>query len=204
MPANIYIIGAQCTGKTTLVTALQAHFCAQGFQSSGPQLPSKPSIITEVARTVLREHKFTASDITSSRSKALSFQQLILKAQSEAETSVMESWYISDRSGLDPIVYAKRYVGSNAAELMTKTEIWRDLRERMSRSLIIVCEAGMDWLTDDGVRLMPADKADWTAFHDLFCTSLRDAELEFAILPRSTKDIEQRVEFVLNLHALMR
>ena len=204
MPANIYIIGAQCTGKTTLVTALQAHLRAQVSESSQGQLQSLPPIITEVARTVLREHKFKASDITSSPSRALSFQRLILQAQHEAETSVTEPWYISDRSGLDPIIYASRYVGSDAAELMTRTELWRDLRERMSRSLIIVCEAGMDWLTDDGVRLMPADKADWTAFHDLFCTFLQEAQLDFAVLPRSMKDIEQRVDFVLNLHARMR
>ena len=204
MPASIYIVGAQCTGKTTLVTALQAYFRAQTFQSSQGQSPSPPPIITEVARTVLRAHQFTASDITSSPSKALNFQQLILKAQYEAETSITEPWYISDRSGLDPIIYAKRYVGSNAAELMMRTEMWRDLRERMSRSLIVVCEAGMDWLTDDGVRLMPADSADWTAFHDLFCTVLREAELEFSVLPRSMKDIEQRVDFVLDLHARMR
>ena len=204
MPVNMYVVGAQCTGKTTLVTALQAHFRAHVLQSPQGQSPSPPSIITEVARTVLREHKFTASDITSSPSKALSFQQLILKAQYEAETSITESWYISDRSGLDPIVYANRYVGSIAAEAMMGTEIWRDLRERMSRSLIIVCEAGMDWLTDDGVRLMPADRADWMAFHDLFCNSLREAGLDFAVLPRSMKDIEQRVDFVLNLHATVR
>ena len=204
MPANMYIVGAQCTGKTTLVTALQAHFRAQVPQSSQCQPPSLPSIITELARTVLREHEFTASDITSSPSKALSFQQLILKAQYEAETSITEPWYISDRSGLDPIVYANRYVGSSAAEAMMGTKIWRDLRERMSRSLIIVCEAGMDWLTDDGVRLMPADRADWIAFHDLFCNSLREAGLEFTVLPRSIKDIEQRLDFVLNLHAKIR
>ena len=204
MPANIYIIGAQCTGKTTLVAALQDHFRHQEFQSSQGQLPSPPSIITEVARTVLRAHNFTASDITSSPSRSLDFQQLILKAQYEAETGVAKSWYISDRSGLDPIIYAKRYVGLDAAELMTKTEIWGILRERMSRSLIIVCEAGMDWLTDDGVRLMPADQADWIAFHDLFCSSLQEAGLEFGVLPRTMKDIKQRVDFVLNLHTKMR
>ena len=203
MPTNIYIVGAQCTGKTTLVTALQAHFRAQVSQPSQGQ-SSSPPIITEVARKVLREHNFTASDITSSPSKALSFQQLILNAQYEAETSITQPWYISDRSGLDPIIYAKRYVGSDAADLMMGTEMWQDLRERMGRSLIIVCEAGMDWLTDDGVRLMPTDKADWTTFHELFCNTLREAKLEFAVLPRSIEDIERRVDFVLNLHARMR
>ncbi|KAL8792008.1 MAG: hypothetical protein Q9195_005426 [Heterodermia aff. obscurata] len=203
MPANIYIIGAQCTGKTTLVTALQAHLRGQVSPTSQGQSTSLP-IITEVARTVLREHNFTASDITSSPSKSLAFQQLILKAQYDAETSISEPWFISDRSGLDPIIYAKKYVGSNAAELMMGTEIWRNLRERMSRSLIIVCEAGMDWLTDDGVRLMPVDKADWIAFHELFCNTIREVELDFSVLPRSMKDIEQRVDFVLSLHARMR
>ena len=204
MSANIYIIGAQCTGKTTLVTALQAHFRAQVSSTSLNHLSTVPPILTEVARTVLREHKFTASDITSSPSKALRFQQLILEAQCKAETSIEAPWYICDRSGLDPIVYARRYVGVDAAQSMKATDIWQQLHERMSRSLIIVCEAGMDWLMDDGVRLMPADKADWIAFHELFCSTLGEVRLEYAILSCSVRDIEERVKFVLDLHSKIR
>ena len=199
MPVNIYIVGAQCTGKTTLVKALQTHFGIKAPNPDLPQRPSIPSIITEVARTVLRQHNFQASDITSSPSRALEFQRLILKAQYDAERSTEAPWYICDRSGLDPIVYAERYVGANEAKEMTETETWLELRKRMSCSLIIVCEAGADWLIDDGVRLMPSDNADWMAFHVLFCQCLKDLGLEFTILPCSIRDIKDRVDFVVHL-----
>ncbi len=79
-----------------------------------------------------------------------------------------------------------------------RTGIWEELKERMGQSLVVVCEAGADWLIDDGVRLMPEDKADWTALHDLFCSLLRDAGLDYVVLPCEVKDIGERVQFVLD------
>ncbi len=193
MPKNIYIVGAQCTGKTTLIAALSAH-----FNSSSTPTPA-PLIFTEVARTVLRKHNFTASEITSSPSRNLLLQRLILEAQYETEKAADPArWCVSDRSGFDPIVYAKRYLGDEGAGSLMRLEIWKELRERMGRSLVVVCEAGADWLIDDGVRLMPEDKEDWVAFHHLFCESLRDAGLEFVVLPCQVKDMTERVRFVLD------
>ena len=112
-----------------------------------------------------------------------------------AETS---QWFISDRSGFDPIVYARRYVGEEGARSLMEMEIWGELKERMGRSLVVVCEAGADWLVDDGVRLMPENKEDWVAFHDLFCELLRDAGLDFVVLPCEMKHLAERVRFVLD------
>ena len=194
MPKNIYIVGAQCTGKTTLVAELSRHFTSL----SRPSTPA-PLIFTEVARTVLRKHNFTASDITSSPSKSLLFQRLILEAQYATEkTAETSQWFISDRSGFDPIVYAKRYVGEEGARSLMAMEVWGKLKKHMERSLVVVCEAGADWLVDDGVRLMPEDKKDWVAFHDLFCDSLRDEGLSFVVLPCHIMDLAQRVQFVLD------
>ena len=195
MPKNIYVVGAQCTGKTTLVTALSSHFTSTSASSTTPA----PLVFTEVARTVLREHNFTASDIKSSPTKGLLFQRLILEAQYAAETAGETSqWFISDRSGFDPIVYARRYVGEEGASSLMRMEVWGKLKERMERSLVIVCEAGADWLVDDGVRLMPEDNKDWVAFHDFFCQSLRDVRLDFDVLPCHIKDLQERVQFVLD------
>ncbi len=195
MPKNIYIVGAQCTGKTTLISALSAHFTKATTSAATPA----PLILTEVARTVLRQHGFTASDITSSPSKSLAFQKLILEAQYATEQAAGESqWFISDRSGFDPIVYAGRYVGEEGARSLTEMAIWGELKERMGRSLVVVCEAGAEWLVDDGVRLMPEDKADWVAFHHLFCESLKSAGLDFVVLPCEMKDMAERVQFVLD------
>lgn len=194
MPKNIYIVGAQCTGKTTLIAALSAY-----FTNSSPATTTVPTpqILTEVARTVLRQHDFTASDITSSPSKAILMQRLILEAQYTAEKAAGTRWFISDRSGFDPIVYTKRYVGEEGARDLLRTNIWGELKERMGQSLVVVCEAGADWLMDDGVRLMPEDKEDWVAFHELFCSSLNDAGLEYIVLPCKMKDLDERVHFVL-------
>ena len=195
MPKDIYIVGAQCTGKTTLVAALSSHFTSTSISPTTPA----PIVITEVARTVLRKHNFTASDITSSPSKNLLFQQMILEAQYAAENARETSrWFISDRSGFDPIVYARRYVGEEGASSLMGMEIWGKLKEHMERSLVVVCEAGADWLVDDGVRLMPEDKKDWVAFHDLFCQSLEDARLDFVVLPCHIEDLQERVQFVLD------
>ena len=164
MPKNIYIVGAQCTGITTLITALSAHFTNS---SSTTRTAPAPLILAEVARTVLRQHDFTASDITSSLSKAMLMQKLILEAQYSAEKAAGTRWFISDRSGFDPVVYTKRYVGEEGARDLMRTNAWVELKERMEHSLVVVCEAVADWLIDDGVRLMPEDKEDRVAFHDL-------------------------------------
>ena len=83
MPPNIYIIGAQSTGKTTLVSALDKHFEQHQTYLSEPT--ARPHIIKEVARSVLRDHHFTADDIATSKPRALQLQRLILDAQSKAE-----------------------------------------------------------------------------------------------------------------------
>ncbi|KAK1834908.1 P-loop containing nucleoside triphosphate hydrolase [Podospora conica] len=192
---NVYIVGAQCTGKTTLVNRLDQHF------HGDPPPAGPPAIIKEVARTVLVKHNFTADDITSSQERCLLLQRLILEAQAKAEREVLQAgaaaWFISDRSGVDPIAYASQHVGEGAAEVLMGSSDWLELRERMQGSLIVVCEAGASWLTDDGVRLMPASMEEWKAFHELFCRMLGRMGLEFVVLPSTVVDLGDRVDFVL-------
>lgn len=197
---NIYIIGAQSTGKTTLVTALKDYFENEEISRDiGDSRISGPKIITEVARGVLQRHKFTAADITSSPSRALDLQQLILQAQVIAERAISEEgrWFISDRSGADPIIYARKYVGEEAAAKLIKSKEWLELEERMKRSLVVVCESGADWLKDDGVRLMPQSREEWISFHQGFCRSLDEWKVQYEILPITLKGIDERVAFVL-------
>ncbi|KAK0611323.1 AAA domain-containing protein [Immersiella caudata] len=192
---NIYIVGAQCTGKTTLVNALEGHFKEQ----ASPQ--DQPPIIKEVARTVLVEHNYTANDITSSAERCLALQKLILQAQLREERKALQSrakWFISDRSGIDPIAYALQYVGQEGAEGLLKGEEWAELKRRMEASLVVVCEAGVDWLRDDGVRLMPESDGQWKEFHELFCGLLDKEGLNYAMLPRTVLDLSERSRFVLS------
>ena len=63
--------------------------------------------------------------------------------------------------------------------------------------MIIVCEAGADWLTDDGVRLMPENREDWIEFHQLFCSCLDASGLDYEVLPSNVTSLRERVAFVL-------
>lgn len=144
----------------------------------------KPQIIREVARKVQRIHPIPTESIRSDPSQSLQLQKRIQAAQFEAEREALQrgSWFISDRSGFDPIVYARRYVGSEAAADMMESVWWVELMERMSASLVVVCESGMGWLQDDGVRLMPEDREDWMQLHNLFCEMLDEAGLLYCLL----------------------
>ena len=195
MPKNIYVVGAQSTGKTTLITALSEH-----FTKSSPTTTTVPAplILPEVARTVLRQLNLTGIDIKSSVSNAMLMQRAMLEAQYSVEKAAGTQWFIADRSGFDAIVYTKRYAGEEGARELTRTKMWGELKERMEHSLIVVCEAGADWLVDDGVRLMPENREDWVAFHNLFCSSLKDAGLEYVVVPYEMKDMAERVRFVLS------
>jgi predicted ATPase len=190
MPRNTYVIGAQCTGKTTLVNALECHFKST---NSTP-----PFIIKEVARTVLQKHQFTAADIRDSPERALQLQKLILAAQHEAEIQHKNNEFISDRSGLDPVVYARTFVGEGAAREMMESNAWKDIEQNMRSARILVCEPGGAWLRDDGVRLMPIDVDEWNSLHLSFCESLQELDIGFTVVPKEMTDIDERVRLALS------
>ncbi|KAL9001669.1 MAG: hypothetical protein Q9188_005362 [Gyalolechia gomerana] len=194
-PQNIYIIGAQSTGKTTLVAALTTY--VEQFHVVPDATIARPKIISEVARGVLQRHHYTAEDIVSSKTRALELQRLILEAQCQAEEAACDEWYISDRSGLDPLVYARKYVGVDEALALTQGLAWQHLQQKMKRGLVIVCEAGGEWLIDDGVRLMPEDRDAWLQMHATFCEMLSELDIEYHVLPASISSLANRIEFVV-------
>ena len=193
---NIYLVGAQCTGKTTLVKALLKHFEKHDNCRWQGQQIQKPRVIIEVARGVMQKHGLNAEDVTSLKGRGIEMQKLILEAQLQAEFE-SDGWFISDRSGFDPIVYARRYVGDDAAQELMASNAFAVLQKNMQQSLMIVCEAGADWLFDDGVRLMPTSRDDWVDFHKLFCASLDSIGMSYVVLPYSITRPEERVDFVL-------
>jgi nicotinamide riboside kinase len=196
---NIYIIGAQCTGKTTLVAGLEAHFTKRHSEPSAPTA-RPPAIISEVARSVLKEHVLSAADVRSPE-RSLALQRLILQAQAEAERRAVQdgaAWFIADRSGVDPIVYAERYVGQGAAQTLVDSAEWSELKERMAAAIVVVCQPSLHWLTDDGVRAMPDDPEDWMRFHDMFCSFLGRVGLPYMVLPSALQPLDDRVQFVLS------
>ncbi|KAH8897582.1 hypothetical protein GQ53DRAFT_712041 [Thozetella sp. PMI_491] len=192
-PPSIYIVGAPSTGKSTLVDDLQKHFNASVIPGV-----DAPAVVTEVARTVLKQHNFTRDDILASFDACLSLQQLILAAQGEAEEAALRQapWFVSDRSGIDPIVYASRYAGPGAPESLLQSADWSILRARMANSVIVVCEAGVKFLVDDGVRLMPQDAEDWYLMHEAFCKILSEQGLPYYVLPNNLFEREERLLLV--------
>lgn len=155
-PTCIYIVGAQSKGKTTLVNALEAS------SDDGNLALDRHVIIREVARTVSSKYDFNAHDISTNAKRCSTIQTLTMKTQCWHEENALRtgSWFISDRSGLDPIVYTERHVGPAFANEMMLMDEWKKLRDSLVRSLIFVCEITSAWLVDDGVRLMPTYRED--------------------------------------------
>ncbi|KAF6806065.1 hypothetical protein CPLU01_15932 [Colletotrichum plurivorum] len=164
------------------------------------------SILTSLAMTSNSRNIYivgaqgTAADIRSSCERALELQRLILHAQVVAERRALEAdgWFISDRSGVDPICYALRYVGGEGASQLIESNEWQELSERMAKGLIIVCEARGDSLQDDGVRLMPLDRKKWISFHKLFCNALDQLGMPYTVLPANLIGLSERVDLVLS------
>lgn len=193
-PPNIYIVGAQCTGKTTLVNNLCTYF-------HNDSAIEPPLLITEVARTVLKKHSFTAADVVNP-DRSMQLQSLILQAQvsAEREAATAGQWFVSDRSGADPIAYALRYVDQGRAQQLIDSQEWKDLRSRMQGAAVVVCEASREaesWLMDDGVRLMPEDVDDWIAMHKMFCNFLEEQGIGYTVLSAGIGNHQERVGFVL-------
>jgi nicotinamide riboside kinase len=198
---NIYVIGAQSTGKTTLVDALEE--CLSLDNSSRNGQSKQPYIIREVARKVLKEKGYSRVDIETSPTRALQLQQHILEAQHNAELEATAQdtspWYISDRSGLDPIVYASIFGGAEAAETMLASEIWLEMEARMKAGVVVLCEAGCEWLIDDGTRWMPSDAEQWMRVDAAFRDMLEARGIRYDIVKKDMKGIGERVEFVRGL-----
>ena len=186
---SIYIIGAQCTGKTTLVLALDRYLSTKADLSL--------SVITEVARGLLKEISITRDEIRYDPEKSIELQDLIIEAQLRQEKLSQKSLQLSDRSGLDPIVYAKRYGPEGAANSMLNSPTWAELKLRLSSSVIIVCEPRQEWLTDDGTRLMPLNWEDWLETHHVFCSLLDQCSLKYSVLPATIHVLSERIGFVL-------
>ena len=197
---NIYIIGAQSTGKTTLVNALEHAFTQTDGPFAAENQGEKPKVIREVARNVLKTFNFTRDDITTSPTRALQLQKHILKAQFEAEKEAAQPpnpWYIADRSGIDPIVYASMFVGEVAAQEMLASDEWCKLEECMKRGIVFLCEAGTRWLLDDGIRLMPENEEKWMEVDQTFRRLLEAREIDYQVVSNQVSDINERVKAVI-------
>ncbi|EGP88462.1 unnamed protein product [Zymoseptoria tritici ST99CH_3D1] len=199
-PRNIYIVGAPCTGKTTILRALQDHYAITKDACTF----SRPTYISEVARRLLETLHISRDDIPNSPEKCFTLQEAILHAQYQVEQEIegneFSSWYISDRSGLDPIVFAQLYVGVDAAEKLLASSHWKALEAKMKHGLVVLCESGCSWLKDDGVRLVPPNLTEWLRFDEAFKQLFEARGIQYVLVPAALTDIGQRIETILRHH----
>jgi hypothetical protein len=109
------------------------------------------------------------------------------------------TWCICDRSGIDPIVYARCFAGAEAAAGLLASKIWLELETRMKNGIVVLCEAGSQWLVDDGVRLMPNDMEEWIYVDRAFRGLLERRGMSYFVLPKYMTDLTKRVEYVRKL-----
>ena len=188
MPRNIFIIGPHCTGKTTLVLKLEE------IMSSDDISASRPAIIHEVVRHVMNTESFSVDDFGTER--WIQLQQCTLTTQADTEEQLQDRWFISDRSILDPIVYAQ--LRGNSLGDLRETETFRASVKRMQDGLVILCEAGRRaWLSSDSVRTSFDNVRQWEAMTEQFKTLLAEECIPYCVLPCVFASIEERVNFVV-------
>ena len=178
-----------------------------GTQPSDSQSITRPKFIKEVARTVLKDHGFTAEDIRNSKERALELQRLIFAAQVSAEEAILSAeehqsqengaWFVSDRSGLDPIVYAQMYVCPEAAQSLMSGQRWEGYLAHLKQAKVFICEPGTPWLTDDGTRLMPVDLDEWMLVHSSFCDLLAALNIPYTTVPKELLSLDDRLALIL-------
>ena len=197
---NLFVVGAQSTGKSTIVNALKHELALSGSPLSLICHGNKPAFIREVARNLLTAYNFTHDDIVASPEWALQLQRHILDAQIAAENASLHqspnSWFISDRSGLDPIVYAAMFVGEMAAEELLPSTEWRSLERRMKDGIVFLREAGTLWLVDDGTRMMPRDTKEWFEMDACFHRMLQARGIDYMVIPKSVHEVDELVAIV--------
>ncbi|PYI35250.1 hypothetical protein BP00DRAFT_334626 [Aspergillus indologenus CBS 114.80] len=198
-PRNIYLVGAHCTGKTTLVEGLRAHLSPNLVSELYGENAECPAIVDELVRNIMRTDGFTASDVRHP-TKGLELQTRTMLAQHQAEVNLGNKWFISDRSGIDPIVYAEVFLGRPEAEKLAEMKEWHVLREKMKKAYVIVCEPeNASWLSTDRVRVACNDVEEWRSIARAFRTALQNHGIPYVTIPVGMEDLGKRVQFVEEL-----
>jgi len=190
----VYIVGAQCTGKTTLSEAFAA-----AIKTNNPNL--KCELLQETARNTLQLHGFTRSDVRNGGDRCLELQRLIMQSQFERETTAKHcdlNLVVSDRSGIDPLAYASMYCGSALSHGLQEAAVWAELRSNLRAGVVVLCEPVQEWLFDDGTRLVPLNWEEWMETHRTFCTLLEQHDVDYIVLPASIPALKDRVDFMLS------
>ncbi|KZT10827.1 uncharacterized protein LAESUDRAFT_809721 [Laetiporus sulphureus 93-53] len=182
----IFVLGPSSSGKTTLCEAL------------AKDLEIDPSCyIKEVARTVMRAQGFTRAD-----TDTYEMQYAIMSAQLRTEEEVIGRMggsnavrLLSDRSAIDPIVYASTSTVSGALERRQRLLADSSLHAILPfyrDSLFVVLQPVREWMIDDGVRSL---EDPWIYLQTLHAT-LDELKIPYIVIGEDTRDINHRVGLV--------
>ncbi|KAI6122036.1 AAA domain-containing protein [Pisolithus sp. B1] len=189
-PIQVYVIGPSSTGKTTLCNAVA--------KSVG--LPTR-CYITEVARQVMRSKGYTRADVGT-----VEMQRAIMLAQLEKEANAFACarWgnsegelILSDRSGIDPIVYAIM-TAKNEGEARQKEAMLVDIPafqmalRRYKDAIFLLLNPVEEWLVDDGVRSLDHHEHCIKVFRQV----LDKYGIKYQEIGAETKKIEDRVRLL--------
>lgn len=188
-PVQVYVIGPSSTGKTTLCNALA--------KSVGL---STRCYITEVARQVMQSKGYTRADVGT-----MEMQQAIMLAQLEKEANAFacarwgnsEGLILSDRSGIDPIVYAIM-TAKDEAEAHQKEDVLVNIPafqmalRRYKEAIFLLLNPVEEWLVDDGVRSLDHHERCIKVFRQV----LDKFGLKYQEMGAETKKIEDRVRLM--------
>ncbi|KAI0684614.1 AAA domain-containing protein [Cytidiella melzeri] len=183
----IFVVGPSSSGKTTLCNAI-----AEKLQVD----PARH--IKEVARTVMRAQNFSRHTV-----KTYEMQHAIMQAQVAEEKRVLSMpqdersrvWLLSDRSAVDPIVYASTSGVPEAGEMRNRLlhqQSFLDALPLYRTSLFVALSAVPEWIEDDGVRSLD----DPSNYHTQLCNILSELGISFVKIGDNMRNLTRRVEFV--------
>ncbi|KAJ3053522.1 hypothetical protein HK097_004116 [Rhizophlyctis rosea] len=183
---HVLFTGPQSVGKTTLCNMLQSILSCSAIQ--------------EVAREVMPVLNVNRNDIINDPAASGRLQQAILQAQQARESELSETFYVSDRCGVDPIVYCRQFAEAYAGAL-EGSQTWLEMveRYRFDEKVLVVLISPMPTktLVDDGVRAMPTGVAQWLESANGWKDVLDGYGIPYVVLKE--KELNRRVIEVLKL-----
>lgn len=196
-PIQVYVIGPSSTGKTTLCNAV----------AKSLKLPSR-CFITEVARQMMRTQGFTRTDVDK-----IEMQRAIMQAQMEKEVKACErvrrgnsdGLILSDRSGIDPVVYAiltakDEDEARQKEDTLVNLPAFRMALHRYKDAIFLLLNPIEEWLVDDGVRNLDNHERCINVFRQV----LDELGIKYQEIGAEMKGLEDRVKVVKDCIAAKR
>lgn len=185
---ELYIVGPSSTGKTTLCNAIAQSLKLRSW-----------CYITEVARQIMKRRGFTREDVGK-----IEMQAGIMLAQLEREAEVCErarstgeTLILSDRSGVDPIVYAvltakDERQAQQKKNLMVEQPTFQSALKRYRKAKFLLLRPVPEWLVDDGVRSLDQHAR---SFH-VYRAVLAELGIPYHEIGEDMKDLSERTKWV--------